>query len=101
MAQGLIDPGQHISDHFVAIGVVEQFVPRLRVDLQLQVLAAGRAQGIGQICQTLAFTHRITFAADYQQRQARVDLREIGRFADLLQAAEQVDPQLIGTAKAA
>mgnify|MGYP006185322957 CR=1 FL=1 len=68
MAQGLIDPGQHISDHFVAVGFVEQFVPRLRVDLQLQVLAAGRAQRFGQICQTLAFAHRITFTANHQQR---------------------------------
>src|SRR5476649_109516 len=56
---------------------------------------------MSQIFETLTFAYRITFAAYYEQGQARIDLGEIGRFADLLQAAEQIDPQLIGTAKAA
>ena len=71
------------------------------VAIQLQVLAAGFTQGVGQAFETLAFTHRITFAAHYQDRQAWIDLREIGRFTDLLQAAEQVDPQLVGAAEPA
>ncbi|MNL31190.1 hypothetical protein D3C87_1529660 [compost metagenome] len=76
-------------------------MPRLRVNGQLQALAAGLAQGVGQIFQTFAFAHRITFAANHQQRQAGINLSEIGRFADLLQPAEQIDPHLIGAAIAA
>jgi hypothetical protein len=92
VAQGLGDPVQHVGSHFIAIALIEQFVPGLRVNIQVQALAASVAQGVGQIFQTFAFAHRITFAANYQQRQARIDLGEIGRFADLLQAAEQIDP---------
>ena len=42
-AQRLGDPVQHVIDHFIAVALVEQFVPCLRVNSQLQALAAGRA----------------------------------------------------------
>jgi len=66
----------------------------------VHVLVPGQAQGAGQIFQTLAGTDRITFATDHQDRQVRVDLRQVARAADLLQPAEQVDPQAIAAAEA-
>ncbi len=92
MVHGLGHPGQHISGDRIAVGFIEEFVARLRVDVHVQVLAAGIAQCIGQAGETLAFTDRITFAAHHQDWQARINLFEIGRFADLLQATQQVDP---------
>lgn len=77
MLQGLVEPGQYIGRHFVAVAFIEQFVPRLRVDIELQALAAGLAQSTGQILQTYAIAHRITFSAQYQQWQARIDLGQV------------------------
>ncbi len=46
---------------------------------------AGRAQGVGQMGETLAGTDRITFATITSMRQVRIDLREVTRLADLRQ----------------
>ena len=65
---------------------------RLGVDLKLHVLMTCLSQCMSKIFQTLPIAHRITFAANYQQRQARVDLFQVGRLADFLQPAEQIEP---------
>ena len=46
MAQCMIEPGDHIRHHCVAIGFVEEFVPRLRIQIQLQLAIAGISQSL-------------------------------------------------------
>ena len=61
--QRLLQPAEDVGGDLVAIGFVEHFVSRCRVQAQLHMAVAGRAQGVGQMLQTLAVADRITFAA--------------------------------------
>ena len=49
----------------------------------------------------MAVADRVTGTADHQQRQAAVDLRQVFQWGDLLQPAQQVNPQLVAAAEAA
>lgn len=96
-----MQPVEDVGGDFVAVALVEQLMTRVGIEFDLYVLVAGGAQSIAQVLLTTAVADRVTGAANHQQRQATVDLRKIFQRGDLLQPAEQVDPQLIAAAEAA